>query len=154
MAKIRSLRRCALFKSLGYRDLAILAQHVEEGTAPAEKWLLEEGTPSDGMFILKSGRVSVSMKGRGDETVEMGPGEFLGELSVLPGAQVRAVGAKCLERCEYLRLATAEWEQLKIKAPDVAGKVAQGILESVAEKMSATQTYLRDLMTDPRKGAS
>ncbi len=149
MAKIRTLRKCALFRGLGYRDLAVLAHHVEEGSLAANKWLMEEGAPSDGVFILKNGKVRVSMKGRAGESVEMGPGEFLGELSVFEGPKTRSVGAQCLERCEYLKLGVQEYEKLRVEAPDVAGKIAQGILENLATKMSAAREYLRELVAKP-----
>jgi CRP-like cAMP-binding protein len=151
MAKIRALRKCRLFRSLGFRDLAILAHHVDEGSIPAEKWLVEEGGPSDGLVIIKSGKVIISMSSKGSETLEMGPGEFFGELSVLHGAKTRAVGAMSVDRCEFLKLQAAAFGKLQVEAPEVAGKIAQGILEAMAEKMSATQAYLRELVSGPRE---
>lgn len=145
MAKIRTLRRCPLCRAMTYRDLAILAPFVREEGTQAENWVVEEGKPTSGLVILKSGRVRLSVSQNRAMQLELGPGEFFGELSLVNGDQTRAVGAKAIENCEYLRLHPTDYHHLMSKAPGVAAKLAQGVLESMTEKMELTKQLLKEL---------
>ena len=65
-----SLRRVPIFAGLGEDSLSHVATLFAEFEAPA-------GT---GCFIIEEGSVRVDL--RGTDTVELGPGDFFGELSV------------------------------------------------------------------------
>ncbi|HLG20586.1 MAG TPA: cyclic nucleotide-binding domain-containing protein [Bdellovibrionota bacterium] len=138
MAKIRTLRRCALFRNLTFRDLACLAPHIQEETVEPKTWLAEEGKPSEGLIILRTGRVRLIPAQPAGAEVILGPEDFFGELSVIDsgnGVPRRAVGAQAMERCEFLRLNGKHYQQLVSESPDVAGKVALGVLEALHRKM-------------------
>jgi CRP-like cAMP-binding protein len=131
-----------------YRDLAILASVVREEQTPASGWIAEEGKPTSGLVVLKSGHVRVTLSQNPSAQLDLGPGDFFGELSLVDGDQTRAVGAQAVENCEYLRVHPTDYHQLTVKAPAVAAKLAQGVLESLTEKMELTKQLLRQLVLE------
>lgn len=75
------LRQVPLFADLDDEGLQRLVGIANEFEAASGHVLMERGQPGLGMFILESGRVRVDVPG-GDPIV-LGPGDFVGELSVL-----------------------------------------------------------------------
>jgi voltage-gated potassium channel len=77
MAKLRGI---PIFAELDDEALALVAQLFSEVEAPAGQVLVEHGHIGSGMFLLEEGTVSVELP---SGKVELGPGEFFGELSIL-----------------------------------------------------------------------
>jgi CRP-like cAMP-binding protein len=106
-----------------------VAALATEFSAPVGHVLVESGFPGLGMFILESGRVAVELPdGR---RVELGPGEFFGELSLLTdrerSARVHAlteVTCIALSREHFWRLIEAEPRIAASMLPIVAGRLA------------------------------
>jgi len=77
---IDALRAVPLFAELDDEALG----HVVEIAAPVEHphgaVLIERGTPGSGLFVIMDGTVGIELRHR---TVEAGPGETVGELSLL-----------------------------------------------------------------------
>lgn len=150
MAKIRTLKACNLFQRMSYRDLAILASYLEEGKIKEGQWLVEQEEPSTGLIVIKEGKVTLGVDQASQAQVEIGPGDYFGELSLvlmdLEGEQVRGIGAKALETCEYLQIKPKDYVKLSEEFPEVAGKFAQGILAAVAEKMEITRQLLKEVV--------
>ncbi len=152
MAKIKTLRRCSLFRALSYRELAILAPYMKEETIQGKAWLAEEGKPTRGLVVLKSGRAVLSAAGLEGERLEIQSGDFFGELSLVDGDQSRAVAAQALEPCEFLRLDPREYHTLCAHAPEVAGKLAQGVLQTISQKAVGMRKVLSDLLGGGKRG--
>jgi len=53
--------------------------------APTGTVLFREGEPGDSMFIIQRGRVRIRFAAHPAEVATLGPGDFLGELSLLSG---------------------------------------------------------------------
>ncbi len=75
------LRQVPLFSDLDESGLERLAAIANEFDAPSGHVLMERGQPGTGIFVIEEGSVRVDLPG-GDH-VTLGPGEFVGELSVL-----------------------------------------------------------------------
>jgi CRP-like cAMP-binding protein len=111
------LRAIPIFAGLPDDALERVAAVVDELEFPAGHVLIQPHEPGSGMFVLEDGTVTVELRGR---TLELGPGEFVGELSLLvPGAtrsgRVRAVTAL---RC--LAVGRRELEELLESEPGLA----------------------------------
>jgi CRP-like cAMP-binding protein len=90
-------------------ELAMLADETTEFTVPPGHVLIERGFPGLGMFLLESGQVEVELPDGG--RIELGPGEFFGELALLTDrdrtARVQAlteVTCVALARDDFARL--------------------------------------------------
>lgn len=75
------LRQVPLFADLDESGVRRLAAIANEFDASAGHVLMERGQAGTGMFIIEEGSVRVEIPGR--DWVLLGPGEFVGELSVL-----------------------------------------------------------------------
>ena len=151
MAKIKTLRKCTLFRNLSYRDLAILAPHVREESSKTNDWLAEQGKLTAGLIIIQGGKVQITLKDQAEAQIELGPGEFFGELSLVNGDQTRCISAKTLEPCEYLRIPPTDYRHLLTHSPEVAGKVAQGILESMSVKLELAKDFVTEMLVEKKE---
>lgn len=72
---------------------------------PAGAWLFRQGDEGDGMYVVRSGRLELvrDMPGPPTPVGVLGPGEALGELSLLLGAP-RSLSAEAIRDTELLRL--------------------------------------------------
>jgi hypothetical protein len=77
-----------LFVDFEPEDLLILARSSEERTVPDGTCLFQQGELGDEIFILVSGRVQISLlTPAGPEVVTvLGPGDCMGEMSVIDGS--------------------------------------------------------------------
>jgi CRP-like cAMP-binding protein len=103
------LRSLPLFAGLPEASLARVREVATVFEAPAGAVLVEVGQPGSGLFILEEGSVVVELPGGGE--VELGPGEFVGEMALLTddlhSARVRTrAGVRCLaiSRRDFARL--------------------------------------------------
>jgi CRP/FNR family transcriptional regulator, cyclic AMP receptor protein len=88
----RALRAVPLFSGMTDRALDAIADLATETTFDAAAELVREGEPGDSFLILRSGVAEVLKDG--GTIRELGPGDFLGEISLIDGgprtATVRA----------------------------------------------------------------
>lgn len=96
---IETLRGIPLFAELDDDGLEVVATLATEFHAPAGQVLAERGQPGSGLFIIEEGTVEVAMPD--GVSVELGPGEFFGEVALLTdsprNARVRArTDVRCL----------------------------------------------------------
>src|SRR4051794_9474397 len=82
------LRRHVLFADVSEGDLEAIAAMTKELTLPEGETLISEGDPGDSLFIVVSGELEISRREGGREVAlaTRGPGEFVGELSLLQAA--------------------------------------------------------------------
>ena len=77
---IEMLRKVPMFAELDDDELAWVAELASGFEVPAGFVLIEHGQPGSGMFIITEGTVVVELP---QGPVELGPGEFVGELPLL-----------------------------------------------------------------------
>jgi CRP/FNR family cyclic AMP-dependent transcriptional regulator len=79
--KLDRLSKVPLFKDLSKRDLQFLASRVDEVSLKPGQTVIREGQPTDAFFIVLTGNVNVTRKGK--PAARLGPGEFFGEIGML-----------------------------------------------------------------------
>ena len=107
------LRTIPLFAHLDDDALASIAAWTTRFEAPTGHVLMEVGQPGTGLFIVEEGELTVEFpSGR---KLEIGPGEFVGELALLTdaphtGRVCAATDVRCLAigRGEFLALLDAQ----------------------------------------------
>ncbi|HET7027048.1 MAG TPA: cyclic nucleotide-binding domain-containing protein [Candidatus Limnocylindrales bacterium] len=128
--KLELLRGVALFADVAPDHLARIAERmVEVDYAPGAQ-IAREGEIGTGFFVVLDGSVEVIRSGR--TIARLGPGDFVGELSVLDGRpRVAQVVAATATRC----LALASWDLEAILLAEPALTLA--LLRGVAERLRA-----------------
>src|SRR5579875_2101113 len=105
------LRHSALFQKMTPEELdGVLARAVVRRIARGE-FILHRGDPSIGMFIIAGGRVRISLVSEDGKEVTLGvlgPGETLGEMSLLDGEDCSA-DASAQEDCVLLLIERAQF---------------------------------------------
>ena len=127
------LRGIELFAGLDDDALSRLAAIGTETDVPAGSVVIERDQPGSGMFVIEDGRVLVELPG---QTIALGPGEFIGELSLLidgahRAARVRAEGPArlfAIGRADFLALLDDE-PRIAIKMLPVLARRLHALIE-------------------------
>jgi CRP/FNR family transcriptional regulator, cyclic AMP receptor protein len=83
------------------RYIALLTGSGESETFAGGTTIFEEGEPGDRLYVVKSGSVSLTVKGRELETV--GPGGLFGEMAVID-REPRSATAVAESDCELVAI--------------------------------------------------
>ena len=98
-----------LFASLDTAEIESISALVIPFDAPAGHVLVQPGQVGAGLFLIDEGTVTLSVH---DRNLELGPGEFFGELALLDDRAVRtarvraktAVNGYCITRDDFAEL--------------------------------------------------
>ncbi len=133
---VQLLRESSLFEGLDDRALERVAAVVTEYECPADTILIAPGVPASGVFVVSEGTVTVET--HDGRRHELGPGETIGELSILAGTErTGRVTAQTPLRC--LAIQRASFEQLLDDEP----AVARSLLRVLAQRLVGTQASRR-----------
>ena len=90
----QALAACPVFTGVPPADLGVFAEMLESERFDAGSTLFEKGDPSDRVYLLARGRLTVHVPGRPGPVRTLGPGDLLGEYAMFAGrartATVRA----------------------------------------------------------------
>lgn len=129
---VAELRRTALFANSAPARLVPLAQRAYLRRFASGQVLFTEGEPSDHLYVVRSGRVRVLVQSpQGDELTlsVLGPGEPLGELSMIDG-RPRSASAEALSEA-YLVALPADDVRAALRADPT-------LLLAIAAELAAT----------------
>ncbi len=123
------LARSVLFESLGAGALDVLARDLRTVTLDPEEVLFRQGEESDALYVVRSGRLRVSVARAGEDDLvvgAVGPGEAVGEMQAVTGgrrmATVRAEAPSAL-----VEVPRAALQRLEAAAPEVVERLAATI---------------------------
>lgn len=106
---VEKLSSVPLFGSLDSAELEAISALVIPFDAPGGHVLVQPGQVGAGLFLIDEGTVTLSVH---DRNLELGPGEFFGELALLDDRAVRtarvraktAVSGYCITRDDFKAL--------------------------------------------------
>ncbi|HEX9775785.1 MAG TPA: cyclic nucleotide-binding domain-containing protein [Actinomycetota bacterium] len=127
-ARVRALKAVPLFAGLPEDSLRSILDHATEFEVPAGQVLVEANHPGAGLFVIEEGTVSV---GAGPKKIELGPGEFFGELALLTTEATHATRVAAHTPVKALAIARADFQTLLTSEP----KIALAMLSVVAERL-------------------
>ena len=130
-----------MFRHLGNRQRARLAQHFCRRTYPAGAVIVRQGDTSMSFYVVLSGRVRVVRQSPGEDgidIVEEGPGSFFGEMGVIDDLP-RAATVMAMEPTECGLL--AKWDFQRELSAD------PGIALSLISVLNARIRTLEDRLT-------
>ena len=127
------LREIPLFSRVDEEHLRRVAEVATAFDVESGFVLIERGQPGSGMFVVTDGTVEIDVPNR--EPIMRGPGDFVGELSLLTDApRIARVRARTPVRGVAISRA-AFWELL-----DSEPRVAVAMLPELARRLVASET--------------
>ena len=128
--KVESLKRAPLFADLSRKELVQLARLSDDVEVPAGRVLCKEGDRGREFFVLVEGEVDVARNGR--KVAALGPGDFVGEISLLEQTpRTATVIAKTPLR--FFVLTPKEFQQVLDENPSVERKILRALARRVLE---------------------
>jgi voltage-gated potassium channel len=129
-ARVEALRRVPLFAGLGDDALAQIAAAANEVEVRADHVLVQPGTAGTGMFVIADGTAVVETR---REHVELGPGQFFGELALMSPDATRTARVRAKTPLRCLALDRASFRMLVTEHPEVAASLLEVALGRLAE---------------------
>jgi CRP-like cAMP-binding protein len=115
--RIGRLRAIPLFAGLDDDTLKRIAELATEVDARAGQVLTRANDPGAGMFVVEEGTVAVELRSR---TIEFGPGQFFGELSLLVPDARRIARVRATTDTHLLAVSRADFTALLESEPRLA----------------------------------
>jgi len=138
-----------LFKDFTDTGLQIIAGIATERNYPKGVPLFVENMVADSMLILTAGRVKLTARnGAGGETplgTELGPGEVLGELSLIQPGQ-RMCTATAASGVTAIEVRHADFQRLMAQKPQACLKLLMAIVASFGQKVQDSRGVFRQLL--------
>ncbi len=132
-AMLGTLPMFAGLDEIGLWHVSELANAVD---LPAGHVLMQPGQEGAGLFVIIDGTVSVELPG--GATFECGPGEFLGELSLLVDGLVHTGRVRAATPVQCLAISRADFAKLLGTYP----QIAVSMLTVLARRLAATDQLL------------
>ncbi len=129
------LRTIPLFAELDDNTLLAIAEIASEVEVPAGQVMIRPYDPGLGMFVVEEGRVVVELS-QGRE-VELGPGEFFGELALLIPEGVRAARVRAETDVRCLAIGRDDFAGLLDTEPSIAVAMLPVLARRLSEELRA-----------------
>ena len=134
------LRTVDILKPLPDEDLLLLAEDLSHETYARGERICVQGESGSSFYLIKSGRVSVVVKGDDGTEAEvacLGPGAHFGEMSLLTG-EARSSTCVAAEDCDLFSIDRESFVLLLQRHPGLA----QAMSEILAARAQATKERL------------
>ncbi|MBI1385393.1 MAG: cyclic nucleotide-binding domain-containing protein [Rhizobiales bacterium] len=128
-----------LFSGIPEAELARLEEELTFAGLARGDVLMRQGEPTDALYIVVSGRLSVHLDGRPTPIAEIGPGRPVGEIGFLSG-RPRVATVKALRDSLVLRLDRASFDRLLEHSP-AAWKALAEALANRLMRMTTGEPY-------------
>jgi SulP family sulfate permease len=125
-----------------------LAAYFERADFEPGAVLIEEGSPSDDIYILQSGRATVTMLGQSGKPVPLatiGPTAIVGEMAFSRG-KPRTARVEAEQPTIAWRFTRAALARLEHDAPETAAGFHRGLARIMAERLARTDRLLAFLV--------
>jgi CRP-like cAMP-binding protein len=141
-SKLRHLSAIDIFRDLRQEDLDWLANHTTMVTARRGQHVYTPGETSEGLFLLKAGRVRIyrlSVDGKKLVLSTLNPDTFFGDMP-LAGQQMYGTFAEAVDDCTLCVLGRADLERLIQTRPQVAIR----LLEVIGRRLVEAESVIED----------
>ena len=145
----RTLEQVEILRPLGDEDRDTLAARLRFAPFARGETLTRQGEPGDWLYLVTAGEVSVRVAASGgleQEVARLGPGDFVGEMSLMTGERrsatvVAATGVECY------RLDKAAFQEVLRQRPAVAEPVAELLARRRVELTAARENLDQEART-------
>jgi len=129
-ARVEHLRTIPLFAGLPQRALQRVAGVMTEVSAAAGQVLIQHGHPGSGLLIVKEGTVVVERPGMA--SIELGPGEFLGELALLTPEGTHRARVRARTAAVLFAIGRADFARVLELEPRIGAAMLPGLARRLA----------------------
>ena len=138
---LEAIRSVPLFASLDDEAAAELRNLLSDRIVPQNTRLFRKGDKGDGMYLIESGRVRISIQDDDQHELtlaELAQGDFFGEMSIIDGRQ-RSADANVVEDARLAVLSRDAFLSFVRTNPDVALEM----LSALTDRLRRTDELLR-----------
>ena len=145
---LRSLRTNQLkkvisetFGSLSEEEWQLILQHIEWIDIRGGVLLFEQGMPSDGMYLVLSGRLQAEFRspdGQIKKLSEIGRAETIGEMALLTG-EPRMASIRALRDSVLTKLPQDFFESILVSKPAVLHHIARNLIQRLQQANKGNQ---------------
>jgi CRP-like cAMP-binding protein len=125
-----TLGHVALFSKCTKGELRTVARHAETVKLEPGVDLTEQGADGDAFYVILDGTAKVEVDG--EQTGELGPGDYFGELALLDGAP-RSATVTSTDDLEVAVLGVRMFRTLLREFPDLAAQLLAGMAGALRE---------------------
>jgi CRP-like cAMP-binding protein len=132
-----------LARDLGPENLAVLRKACTKLDMPAGRKVIRDRMPVDSLYLILEGKVGISVEesGRSISLGQLGPGEWLGEVSVLSGEFLASSTVTAVTDITLLRLKHQAFDDLILRNEQIASAMLTQLVGMLADRLrSAGQT--------------
>lgn len=124
-----NLRKVPLFADLSEDALARIAESSTQFEASTGHVLVQPKKAGSGLFVIEEGSVTVELPGR---KLELGPGEFFGELALLRKDESHIARVCAASPCRLLAIRRDDFDGLLEAEPHLAVSMLKVLAERLA----------------------
>jgi sigma-B regulation protein RsbU (phosphoserine phosphatase) len=151
MAQTILFNKVPLLKDLPRKELDYLAANLQVVNLVPEEVLFCECDPGESLYIILEGQVEVVLAlGTSDERrlAVFGPGEFIGEMSLLIPGRARTASVRAVTRTRLWMMTRFDFDGLLTRQP----KLAYTMVQTLTKRLDATTMLsFHDLQEKNRK---
>lgn len=137
------ITRVPIFNNLTYEEMMEVARITTDQTYEKGEFIYTAGDRGEKLYVIHEGRVKITrISETGKEQVirVLGPGEFLGELSLFTPTP-RTDNAEVLEKTILCIIDGENLKQLMVKYPEVTWKV----MEELSKRLSSAENLIENI---------
>lgn len=132
------LGRSAFFENLDADERLACAALGEERLYTRGEAIMREGEAGTSMFVIASGRADVTIAG--GLVRSLGPGDFVGEMSLLTGER-RAATVVASEPCRLMEMTTEAFRGFVVAKPEVFNAMEPAVLARREELLAMREKF-------------
>ncbi|MBI3182293.1 MAG: cyclic nucleotide-binding domain-containing protein [Myxococcales bacterium] len=150
MNAVAALKASPLFKGFTDTGLQIIAGIATERAFPKGVPIFVENMMADALFVLGEGTVRLTSKSKAGEEVavgELGPGDYLGELSLIQQGQ-RMCTATATSAVVAYEIRHADFQKLLATKPQACLKLLMGIVSLFGQKVVDNKDAFKAMLSN------
>ncbi|MFZ2959551.1 MAG: cyclic nucleotide-binding domain-containing protein [Candidatus Ozemobacteraceae bacterium] len=138
MALHELLHECSTFSEFSMDDLKILATFMEEVNIKHSELIFDEQSPSNAVYIILSGRVSIykMFHGMANFLTILEKNDIFGEVAFVDN-KTRSASAKTLDDCRLAKFGYSHFDIIRKQAPEIGMKFTLVLMKELSRKFRA-----------------
>lgn len=143
METIAVLKETALFEALDPEELEAVAKCVVERIYNAGETVIQEATPGEALFLVKSGKLRVEKQAGGKKVVlaDPGPGKTVGEMALIDSYPTSAA-VLAAEDSILIAVGRLDLNVLLTWNPILAAKMWRSFTQMLSERLRSTNEQM------------